>query len=384
MNLTNHSDEYDNDKNVSSDEDDDNNKTFDNTPSSILLENFLSDNNDNDEFNSSIIDDVDDDDDVSIDVDCDYDDDDDDDDNTSDIENHFYSKTQVPTQTQLCSLLRQSNRLVEIKLNLFHKRLLNNQNQSLRHALSDSDMSKRSYHYQNNQQQNNQQQSILLPSLSSTRFYFSTNRSHRLYLPSSYLYELQTQITNWLQASTYLIDSISPSTYHRRCWSQLLLTYFIERGYINLEFIRCTHSLSLMTVEQDSCSIHKHGCVPEDDAYKLCSILQKGSRFNINSIIFDHIRRIIVIKSMQEAPNDSSNLQQIYVKQLKSLKQSLIHQQSSVMNINNNRRIISVASIYSKLLLFLSSLYSIKAETMQILFCQHLLHNPAYSYLVTS
>ncbi|CAF4278025.1 unnamed protein product, partial [Rotaria magnacalcarata] len=94
--------------------------------------NFLSDNNDNDEFNSSIIDDVDDDDDVSIDVDCDYDDDDDD--NTSDIENHFYSKTQVPTQTQLCSLLRQSNRLVEIKLNLFHKRLLNNQNQSLRHA----------------------------------------------------------------------------------------------------------------------------------------------------------------------------------------------------------------------------------------------------------
>ncbi len=54
------------------------------------------------------------------------------------------------------------------------------------------------------------------------------------------------------------------------------------------------------------------------------------------------------------------------------------------MDNNNNNIRISVASIYSKVLLFLSSLYSIKAETMQILFCQHLLHNPTYSYLVTS
>ncbi len=80
--------------------------------------------------------------------------------------------------------------------------------------------------------------------------------------------------------------------------------------------------------------------------------------------------------------NDNTNLQQLYVKQLTSLKQSLIHQQSSI--INNNNITISVASIYSKVLLFLSSLYSIKAETMQTLFCQHLLHNPMYSYLITS
>jgi hypothetical protein len=375
MNLTNHSGEHDNDKNSSSDEEDDNNKIFDNPPS-ILVGNFLSEDNE-EEFDST----------------------DDDDDGESDIENHFYSKEHLPTQNRLCSILRQSNRLVELKLNIFHNRLINNQHQSLRHALSDSDMSKRSYHYQNTQQEQDQQRSILLPSLSSNNFYLSTNQSHRLYLPSSYIFDLQTQITNWLQASTYLIDSISTSTYHRRCWSQLLLTYFIERQFINLEFIRCTHSISLTTVDQDICSIHKHGCVPEEDAYKLCSILQKGSRFNINSIIFDHIRRIIVIKSMQEGKkkrssysnllfeflvfNDNTNLQQIYVKQLKSLKQSLIHQQSSVTNINNNS-IISVASIYSKLLLFLSSLYSIKAETMQTLFCQHLLHNPTYSYLVTS
>jgi len=279
MNLTNNSGEYDNDKSSSSDEeeDDKNNKTFDNPPS-ILIENFFSDdNNDDEELDSS-----------------------DDDDDGSDIENHYYLKNELPTQNHLCSLLRQSNRLVELKLNIFHNRLINNQHQSLRHALSDSDMSKRSYHYQTNQQEQDHQQSIFLSSLSSNNFYLSTNRSHRLYLPSSYLYDLQTQITNWLQSSTYLIDSISTLTYHRRCWSQLLLTYFIEQGYINLEFIRCTHSLSLTTVDQDSCSIHKHGCVPEEDAYKLCSILQKGSRFNINSIIFDHIRRIIVIKSIQE------------------------------------------------------------------------------------
>jgi hypothetical protein len=284
MNLTNDSGEYDNEKNTSSDEEDDQNKTFDNPPS-ILIENFFSDTN-NEEIDTS------------------DDDNDDDDDYESDIENHYYTKNQFPTPDRLCSLLRQSNRLVELKLNIYHNRLINNHHQSLRHALSDSDMSKRSYHYQNNQQEQDQQQSILLPSLSSNNFYLSTNRSHRLYLPSSYLYDLQTQITNWLQASTYLIDSISTSTYHRRCWSQLLLTYFIERGFINLEFIRCTHSLSITTVDQDSCSIHKHGCVPEEDAYKLCSILQKGSRFNINSIVFDHIRRIIVIKSIQEGKHE--------------------------------------------------------------------------------
>lgn len=277
MNLTNNS----NEKNSSSDEEDnhnDQNKTFNNPPS-ILIENFFSENdNDDDELDSS-----------------DDDDDDDDIDGGSDIENHYYSNNQLPTKTRLCSLLRQSNRLVELKLNLFH-----NQHQSLRHALSDSDMSKRSYHYQTNQQEYDNQQSILLPSFSSNHFYLSTNQSHRLYLSSTSLYNLQTHIINWLQASTYLIDSISTLTYHRQCWSQLLLTYFIEQGFINFEFLRCTHSLSLTTVNQDSCSIHKHGCVPEEDAYKLCSILQKGARFNINSIIFDHIRRIIVIKSIQE------------------------------------------------------------------------------------
>ncbi|UJR25980.1 hypothetical protein I4U23_007328 [Adineta vaga] len=362
MNLTNNSGEYNNDKKPTSDDDDNDEDIDHHDPPSILIENFFTDN-ENEQIDSS---------------------EEDDDDDGSDIENHYYSKNQLPTENRLGSLLRQSNRLVELKLNISHNRLINNPHQSLRHALSDSDMSKRSHHYRNHQHEHDQQHSILYTSLSSNNFYLSTNRSHRLYLPSSCIYDLQTQITNWLQASTYLIDSLSTSVYHRRCWSQLLLTYFIERGYINLEFNRCTHSVSMTSMDQDSCSIHKHGCVPEEDAYKLCSILQKGSRFNINSIIFDHIRRIIVIKSMQEVFNENTNLQQTYLKQLKSLKQSLTHQQSSVTNINNNNPIISVASIYSKLLLFLSSLYSIKAETMQILFCQHLLHNPSYSYLVTS
>lgn len=307
MNLTNESGEYDNDKNSSSDEDEDNSSAFDDSPA-ILLENFLYDNNDNEDVDVDVCL-TDDDEDEDNDNDNDNDDDDDNDggDDGSDIENQYYSKNQLPTQNRLGSLLRQSNRLVEIKLNVFHKRLTNNQNQSLRHVLSDSDVSKRSNHCQNNQQQHDEQRPRYLSPISSNHYFSSTNRSHRLYLPSSYLYELQTQITNWLQASTYLIDSISTSTYHRRCWSQLLLTYFIERGHINLDFIRCTHSLSLLRIEQDSCSIHKHGCVPEEDAYKLCSILQKGSRFNINSIVFDHIRRIIVIKSMQEGKRKQQN-----------------------------------------------------------------------------
>ncbi|CAF1225200.1 unnamed protein product [Adineta steineri] len=335
MNLTNDSSENDNDKDSSSDEDDDedNENLFINSPS-ILVDKFFcttTTNNINEEFDSNSDDDI------------------------SDIENHYFSddNNQSPRQNRLCTILRQSNPLVQLKLNLIH----NNNQSLLRDAISDSDMSKQGHHI---------------------------FRLRRLYLPSSSNNELQTQITNWLQASTCLIDSISTSTYHRRCWSQLLLTYFIERRFVNLQFILCTHSILLTTIDHDSCSIHQHACVPEEDAYKLCSILQKGSRFNIDSNIFDHIRRIIVIKSMQEAINDNTNLQELYVKQLTSLKQSLNHQQSSVTNINDNNITINVASIYSKLLLFLSSLYSIKAETMQTLFCQHLLHNPMYSYLVTS
>jgi hypothetical protein len=252
MNFTNDSGENDNDKNSSSDEDEDNDENTYPTSSSIYVEKFFSDNN-NDELDSN-----------------------DDDDDESDIENHYSPVKQFSRQNRLCTLLRQSNHLVELKLNIFHNR------SSLRPAISDSDdISK-----QNDQQGN--------------PIYYSSTRIRRLYLPSSSLYELQTQITNWLQASTCLIDSISTSTYHRRCWSQLLLTYFIERRFVNLQFILCTHSLSLTTVDQNSCSMHQYACIPEEDAYKLCSILQKGSKFNIDSNIFDHIRRIIVIKSMQE------------------------------------------------------------------------------------
>ncbi|CAF1362127.1 unnamed protein product [Rotaria sp. Silwood1] len=339
MNLTNDAGENDNEKNSSSDEDEDNENTYTTNSPSILVEKFFSSNKNNEELDNS-------------------DDDNDDDDDGSDIENHYTSDKFLPRQNHLCTILRQSNRLTELKLNLLHNHLL------LRHSISDSDMSK-----QNDQQRNN--------------IYLSSIRLRRLYLPSSFIYELQTQITNWLQSSTCLIDSISTSIYHRRCWSQLLLTYFIEQRFVNLQFLLCTHSLSLTTIDHDLYSIHQHTCIPEEDAYKLCSILQKGSRFNIDSNIFDHIRRIIVIKSMKEVFNDNINLQQLYIKQLTSLKQYLIHQQSSVLNMNNNLT-ISVASIYSKLLLFLSSLYSIRAETMQILFCQHLLHNPMYSYLVNS
>ena len=297
MNLTNPSSEYEHERNSSSDDDDGGendqpDKRCEAIPS-IRIEQFFSDDDD-DEVDSS-------------------------DDDQSDIENHSFIKNQLPPSTRLSSLLRQSNRLVELKLNLLQNRPIHSnstnttvtlqqqqqqqQQQLLRHALSESDMSKRSHHYQTNQQNHEHQQSILLPSFSSNQFYLSTNQSHRLYLPTSSLYDLQTQINNWLQASTFLIDSISTLTYHRQCWSQLLLTYLIEQGYIHLEFLRCTHSCSSTMIHHHhpTCAdVHQHGCVPEEDAYKLCSILQKGSRFNINSIIFDHIRRIIVIKSIQE------------------------------------------------------------------------------------
>jgi hypothetical protein len=248
MNFTNESGENDNDKNSSSDEDEDIENIFPHSPS-LIVEKLFSDNNE------------------SLDIS-----DDDDDDDESDIENHYLSDHHLFRQNRLCTILRQSNHLVELKLNILHN------HPTLRHEISDSDMTK----------QNDERIS-------------SSTRLRRLYLPSSSIDELQTQITHWLQASTCLIDSISTSTYHRQCWSQLLLTYFIERRLVNLQFILCTHSLSLRTVDQNSCSIHQYACIPEEDAYKLCSILQKGSRFNIDSNIFDHIRRIIVIKSMQES-----------------------------------------------------------------------------------
>ena len=195
-------------------------------------------------------------------------DDDDDDDDRSDIENHPTSRNDAPKQTRLCTILRQSSRLVELKLNLLGNRLTD--------AISDSDMSK-----------------DVPASIVSTRL-------RRLYLPTSAMADLQTHVTHWLQASVALIDSLSSSSsssiYHRRCWSQLLLTYFIERRWVHLDFLRCTET----SVDHEPCLTHRHACVPEEDASKLCSILQKGSRLNINSMVVDHIRRIIVIKSMQE------------------------------------------------------------------------------------
>ena len=283
MNLTNDSGQYVNEKNSSSDEEEDE----DESNPSICIETFFSEQ-DHEEIETSDDDDDDDDD----------DDNDDDEggggrDIGSDIENQFYSKSPLVTSNRLTSILRQSNRLVELKLNCFHNnRQISNSSQTLRHALSDSEMSKRYFHYSNNRQDQEQQQS----SFSSNHFHLSTNRSHRLYLPSSFLYDLQTQITHWLQASTFLIDSISTSAYHRRCWPQLLLTHFIERRLINLQFVRCTNSVT----NNEICSIPKHACVTQDEACKLSSILQKGSRFQIDPIVFDHLRRIIVIKSMQE------------------------------------------------------------------------------------
>lgn len=243
MNFPNDSNEHDNEINSSSDEDEDMENVFPHS-SSLLIERYLSTNR----KAFDIIDDNDDDD---------------------DTENHhsfpFHSQVRP---NRLSTLLRQSNHLVELKFN----------HPSLRLAISNSHLSKES----------------------TAQLIYST-RLRRLYLPSSSIVELQTEITNWLHASTCLIDSISTSTCHRRCWSQLLLTYFIERRFVNLQFLLCTDSLTLYSTNDHSCSAHQYACIPEEDATKLCSILQKGSRFNIDSNIFDHLRRIIVIKSMQES-----------------------------------------------------------------------------------
>ena len=248
MNFPNDSNEHDNEINSSSDEDEDMENLFPHS-SSLLIERYLSTNR------------------KAFDITDDDDDDDDD-----DIENHHSLPLHsLPRQNRLSTLLRQSNHLVELKFNLHH-------HPSLRLAISNSHLSKES----------------------TAQLIYST-RLRRLYLPSSSIAEFQTEITNWLHASTCLIDSISTSTSHRRCWSQLLLTYFIERRFVNLQFLLCTDSLTLNSTEQNSCSTHQYACIPEEDATKLCSILQKGSRFNIDSNIFDHLRRIIVIKSMQES-----------------------------------------------------------------------------------
>lgn len=205
------------------------------------------------------------------------------DDDDDDIENHHTlpSHSSSSRQNRLSTILRQSNHLVELKSNLLHRH-----QPSVRLVISNSHLSKES----------------------TAQLIYST-RLRRLYLPSSSVISLQTQITNWLQASTCLIDSISTSTYHRRCWSQLLLTYFIERRFVDLQFLLCTDSFTFNSNESNSsssssCLTHQYACIPEEDASKLCSILQKGSRFNIDSNIFDHLRRIIVIKSMQESKCD--------------------------------------------------------------------------------
>lgn len=290
-------------------------------------------------------------------------------------ENYHDTENLPPRPTRLCTLLRQSNQLRELKCNLLENHSLNSSHRSGRHPMSPDDLWKRA------------------PT--------SPAPLRHLSLSPSSIDQFQTQITDCLHACTSLIDSIASSTVHRRCWSQLLLTHLIERRCVDLEFVRCSQ---VMRNEQASCANDGQEGVLEDDAWKLSSILRRGSRLNMDSIVFDHLRRIIVLKSLQEgscergserelllfrpslpvlALDHQTSLRELYLKQLTSLKQCLAAQQSWMETTKDENRPMGVISVYSKLLLFLSSLYSIKAETMQTLFCQHLRHNPTYSYLIT-
>ena len=179
-------------------------------------------------------------------------------------ENQDQTANLPPRATRLCTILRQSNQLRELKCSLLENQPLNSSHRSWRHRMSSADLWKR-------------------PSTS------PTPRRHLALSPSS-IDQFQTQITDCLHACTSLIDSIASSTVHRRCWSQLLLTYLIERRCVNLEYVRCSQA----------CDTDDHSCVLEEDAWKLSSILRKGSRLNMDAIVFDHLRRIIVLKSLQE------------------------------------------------------------------------------------
>jgi hypothetical protein len=188
--------------------------------------------------------------------------------------NRLHSTTTCPKYDRLRKLLRQSNQLLELKFNRLENHSSSNSSRTCRQTISTSEHGK-----------NSCSSSIYL---------------RYLHLPLSLIDSLQTDITDWLRTSQHLVNSICTLSIHRHCWSQLLLTYFIEHRRTNLEFIRCTYSSALSLMNSDSCAHHLHACLPEDDAHKLLSVLRKGTRFNIDSIVFDHMRRIIVLKSMQE------------------------------------------------------------------------------------
>ncbi|CAF0811654.1 unnamed protein product [Didymodactylos carnosus] len=291
------------------------------------------------------------------------DEDQDSEDDSSFIDRHHLGKIQLQRscsaarETELKSPLNIISDLTNISspLNRCYircmKRLIQ-QRSSLRHSASDSDVSKP------------QQQPIIL-SISTTSILPITSIK-RIYLPLNLVEYLKQKILDWLSNISVTINMIIAECLIKQdwlnkikchCWVRLLLTYLIEFK-IELDFLNCS------TLVSDGFS-NEHRCVPETDGLYLKSILQKGYRLNVNSQIMENIRRIIVIKTIQEACHcETVELHDVYVKELKTLK----HQSTE-------------PTLYSKILLFLSSLYSVKVETIHTLLCQHLRSDQQFCYL---
>lgn len=180
------------------------------------------------------------------------------------------------------------------------------------------------------------------------------NHRPRFYLSLNFLDQHHDDLLHWLESSLSLINSFDA---HRSSWPQIFLTYLIEDPSMMKFDFRLCHDCSMNST---------HHCISEDELHQLQMIIRKRKRFSsLNSLLIDHLRQIILFKSLEQNQNE------YLTKELRNVKQTLIEQYPTWPRSR-------ICSLHSKFLLFLSSLYSMKIDTMRMFFVQH----PSYYSLL--
>ena len=154
-------------------------------------------------------------------------------------------------------------------------------------------------------------------------------------------------------------------------WPRLLITFMIENNfnffvtkdsnqicriqakYLEIRNLKDDQVKEKAILESELIAIDK-SLPKEHDAIQLHNIIVKGNEFNLNSKQFEELRRLIMFK---EGSKENPRFHEIYLDSQKKLHSILETTHSS--------------NIFPKILLFLPTIYAIKTEIIENLFCSN-------------
>lgn len=154
-------------------------------------------------------------------------------------------------------------------------------------------------------------------------------------------------------------------------WPRLLITFMIENNF-SFFVTKDSHQIARMQAKQaeieslvedqvkeraqlklELIAIDK-SLPKEKDAIQLHNIIIKGNEFNLNSRQFDELRRLILFK---EGSKENARFHEMYLESQRKIQ--------TILETTHN------SNIFPKFLLFLPSIYWIKTEVIENLFCSN-------------